>query len=78
MDVDAGQLRGSRVGRSRFALGLGFALALALVAGVSASALLVSDAPTIACYAALADDLTPLFDPAVPRAACSSPACLPR
>ena len=77
MDVDAGQLRGSRVRRSRFALGLGFALAL--VAGVSASALLVSDAPTtIACYAALADDLTPLFDPAVPRAACSSPACLSR
>ena len=77
MDVDAGQLRGSRVGWSRFALGLGFALAL--VAGVSASALIVSDAPTtIACYAALADDLTPLFDPAVPGAAASCPTCRSR
>ena len=77
MDVDGGQLGGSRVRRTRIALGLG--CALALVAGLSASALLVSDAPTtIACYAALADDLTPLFDPAVPGAACSSPACLSR
>jgi hypothetical protein len=74
MDVDAGQLRGSRVSRSRFGLRLGFALAL--VAGLSAFALGVPDAPTkIACYAALANDLTPLFDPAVPGAACSSPAC---
>jgi hypothetical protein len=73
MDVDAGQLRGSRVRRSRLALRLGFALAL--VAGLSAAALHVPDAPTtIACYAALANDLTPLFDPAVPGAA-SSPAC---
>ena len=74
MDVDAGQLRGGRVRRSRFALGLGFALAL--VTGLSASALHVPDAPiTIACYAALANDLTPLFDPAVPGAAASRPAC---
>jgi hypothetical protein len=74
MDVDAGQLRGSRVRRTRIALGLGFALAL--VAGLSASALRVLDAPTtIACYAALANDLTPLFDPAAPVAATSSPAC---
>jgi hypothetical protein len=77
MDVDAGQLRGRRLVRGRFALGLGFALAL--VAGVSTSALLVSDAPTtIACYAALADDLTPLFDPAAPGAAASCPACRSR
>jgi hypothetical protein len=74
MDVDAGQLRGSRVRRSRFALRLGFALAL--VGGLSASAQRVPDAPTtIACYAALANDLTPLFDPAVPGAAASSPTC---
>jgi hypothetical protein len=74
MDVDAGQLRGSRLRRSRFALGLGFALAL--VAGLSVSALGVPDAPTtIACYAALANDLSPLFDPAVPGAAASSLAC---
>jgi hypothetical protein len=74
MDVDAGQLRGTRVRRNRSAVGLGFALAL--VAGLSASALHVPDAPTtIACYAALANDLTPLFDPAAPRAAASSPAC---
>jgi hypothetical protein len=74
MDVDAGQLRGTRVRRSRSALGLG--VALALVAGLSASALRVPDAPTtIACYAALANDLTPLFDSAAPRAAASSPAC---
>ena len=72
MDVDAGQLRGSRVRRGRLALGLGFALAL--VAGVSAQH--VPDAPTtIACYAALANDLTPLFDPAVSGAATSSLAC---
>ena len=74
MDFATGQRRGSRLRRSSFALGLGFALAL--VAVLSASALPVADAPTtIACYAALANDLTPLFDPAVPRAACSSPAC---
>lgn len=74
MDVNAGQRRGSRLRRSRFALGLGFVFAL--VAGLSASALQVPDAPTtIACYAALANDLTPLFDPAVPGAAASSPAC---
>jgi hypothetical protein len=75
MDVDAGQLGGTRVRRSRIALGLGFAFAL--VAGLSASALHVPDAPTtIACYAALANDLTPLFDSAVSGAAASSPACL--
>ena len=74
MDADAGQLRGSKVRRTRSALGLGFALAL--VAGLSASALRVPDAPTtIACYAALAHDLTPLFDPAVPGAAASSSSC---
>ena len=73
MDVNAGQRRGNRLRRSRFALGLGSAFAL--VAGLSASALQVPDAPTtIACYAALANDLTPLFDPAVPGAA-ASPVC---
>jgi hypothetical protein len=74
MNVDAGQLRGGRVRRTRIRLGLSFALAL--VAGLSASALHVPDAPTtIACYAALANDLTPLFDPAVSGAVASSPAC---
>ena len=74
MDADAGQLRGSNVRRTGIALGLGFALAL--VAGLSASALHVPDAPTtIACYAALAHDLTPLFDSAAAGAAASSPAC---
>ena len=74
MDVDTGQRRGSRLRRSSFALGLG--LALALAAGLSASALAVPDAPTtIAYYAALANDLTPLFDPAAPGAATSSPTC---
>ncbi len=74
MDLDAGQLRGSRVSRTRIALGLGFALAL--VAGLSASVLRVPDATTtIACYAALADDLTPLLDPAASGAATSSPVC---
>jgi hypothetical protein len=58
----------------RTPLGLGFALAL--VRGLSASMLHVSDAPTtIECYAALANDLTSLFDPTVPGAATSSPAC---
>ena len=72
MDVDTGQRRGSRLRRSSFALGLGFAL----VAGLNASALPSPDMPTtIAYYAALANDLTPLFDPAVPVAAASSPAC---
>jgi hypothetical protein len=74
MDVDAGQLGGSTVRRSLLALGLGFALAL--VAGLSASAVRVPDAPTtIAYYAALATDLTPLFDSGVPAAAASRPAC---
>jgi hypothetical protein len=74
MDVEAGQRRGSRVSRTRTALGLGFVLAL--VGGLSASVLRVPDAPlAIACYAALANDLTPLFDPTVPGAAASSPVC---
>jgi hypothetical protein len=74
MDVDTGQRRGSRVNQTRTALGLGFALAL--VSGLSASALQVPDAPTtIAYYAALANDLTPLFDPTVPGAAASSTVC---
>ncbi|MET1084781.1 MAG: hypothetical protein ABWY12_17310 [Burkholderiales bacterium] len=60
--------------QTRTALGLGFALAL--VSGLSASMLQVPDAPdTIAFYAALANDLTPLFDPTVPEAAASSTVC---
>jgi hypothetical protein len=74
MDIDAGQRRGSRVNQPRTALGLGFALAL--VSGLSASLLRVPDAPTtIACYAALANDLTPVFEPTVPGAAHWSTAC---
>ena len=74
MDTDAGKRRGRTVSRTRAALGLGFALAL--VAGLSASVLRVPEATiTIACYAALANDLTPLFDPAVPGAAASNPVC---
>ncbi len=74
MDATQDSLEEADVRRTGSALGLGFALAL--VAGLSASALHVPDAPTtIACYAALANDLTPLFDPAVPGAAASSPAC---
>jgi hypothetical protein len=72
MDIDAGQRRGSRVNQPRSALGLG----LALVSGLSASLLRVPDAPTtIACYAALANDLTPVFEPTVPGAAHWSTAC---
>ena len=74
MDIDTVQRRGNRVNQTRTAVGLAFALTL--VAGLSASALHVPDAPTtIACYAALANDLTPLFDTTVPGAAASGPAC---
>ena len=53
---------------------IGFALAL--VAGLSASVLRVPHATTtIACYAALANDLTPLFDPTIPNAAASKAVC---
>jgi len=74
MDTDAGKHRESRVSRARTALGLGFALAL--LAGLSVSVLRASDATTtIACYAALASDLTPLFDPAVSGDVASSAVC---
>ncbi len=73
MDI-AGQRKGPRVSRTRTAMGLGFALAL--VAGLSASVLRVPHATTtIACYAALANDLTPLFDSTVPNAAASAAVC---
>ena len=74
MDVNAGELGGSSARQTGIALGLGFAFAL--VAGLSASALRVPDAPsTIACYVALANDLTPLLDPgtAAWNPACPSP-----
>jgi len=74
MDTDTGKLGGSTVRRTRTALGFGFALAL--VAGLSASALRVPHATTtIACYAALANDLTPLFDPAVSGDVASNAVC---
>jgi hypothetical protein len=74
MDTDAGKLGGSTLSRTRAALGLGFALAL--VAGLSASMLRVPEATiTIACYAALANDLTPLFDPPVSGAVTSNAVC---
>jgi hypothetical protein len=70
----AGHRKGSRVSRARTAVGLGFALAL--VAGLSASVLGVPHATTtIACYAALANDLTPLFDPTGPNAVASDAVC---
>ena len=68
MDFATGQRRGSRLRRSSSALGLGFALALVAVLSASAPT-------TIAYYAALANDLTPLFDPAAPGAVTSSPTC---
>ena len=73
MDI-AEQRKGPRANRARTAMGIGFALAL--VAGLSASVLRVPHATTtIACYAALANDLTPLFDPTIPNAAASKAVC---
>jgi len=73
MDIDAGLQSAGRTSRTRAALVLGFALAL--VAGLGASVLRVSDATTVACYAALANDLSPILGATVAGDAGENAAC---